>query len=202
MLITFSYRDGIKRLNQKQEDQDRDKILSRLSTIIPTARQSEAFNSHQKGTGKWLWDAEEFQEWINNSGRVLFCPGIPGAGKTVLSSIMIDYIDQKFAEVEDVGLTYLFYDYRQRPTLLKIYCALLQQLLLGMFSITESIKLFYENYLQKGSRPNEEQVLRELKSIVASCTRTFIVIDALDECPISNGVQSVRHPFIRQLLSR
>jgi hypothetical protein len=35
------------------------------------------------GVGQWLLSSNEFQGWLNQNKQTLFCPGIPGAGKTM-----------------------------------------------------------------------------------------------------------------------
>lgn len=143
---------------------------------------------------------ERFQQWVGGEEKILFCPGIPGAGKTVLSSIIIDHLEQVFPNQDEIGIAYLFCNYRQQHTLVELYSALLRQAVQRKPSIPESIRSFYQNYSLKGSRPSEDEVFGELRSVLSSCTRAFVIIDALDECPISDGGRSVRHPFIRQLV--
>lgn len=45
----------------------------------------------------WTWlDSHEFQEWLNNSKQTLFCPGIPEAGKTVITAIVVNHLGTRF----------------------------------------------------------------------------------------------------------
>jgi hypothetical protein len=48
-------------------------------------------------------DVIEFSEWVKKKG-VLSCPGIPGAGKTMLSSIVINHIQENFGIEYDIGM--------------------------------------------------------------------------------------------------
>ncbi|KAJ5625445.1 hypothetical protein N7510_001754 [Penicillium lagena] len=149
----------------------------------------------------WLLKTEDFQRWIGSQEQILFCPGIPGSGKTVLSSIIIDHLEQMFPDQEDVVIAYLFCDYRQQQTLTELYSALLRQAVQRKPSIPESVKSFYQKYSTKSASPSEEAILDELRSIFTSCARAFVVIDALDECPVSDGNgSSVRHSFLRELV--
>jgi hypothetical protein len=47
---------------------------------------------HQPGTGQWFLQDIKFQEWNRSKDGTLFCPGIPGAGKTIMASVVIDLI--------------------------------------------------------------------------------------------------------------
>lgn len=165
-----------------QEDQERDNILSWLSPVSSSLRKSEVFSSHQKGTGTSLLKTEGFQRWmISSQEQILFCPEIPGSGKTVLSSIVIDHLELIFPNQNEVGITYLFCDYRQQHSLVELYSALLRQIVQRKRSIPESLKSFYHNHLAKASIPSEDEVLIQLRSVLASCARCFVITDALDE---------------------
>jgi hypothetical protein len=105
-----------------------------------------------------------------------------------------------FPNQNEVGITYLFCDYRQQRSLVELYLALLGQIVQRKRSIPESVKSFYQNHSAKVSSPSEDEVLIQLRSILASCARAFVVIDALDECPVSDSNTSVREPFLRKLV--
>ncbi|KAL4782320.1 ankyrin repeat-containing domain protein [Aspergillus varians] len=200
LMVGNANKQGIQNLHQRHEDQERDTILSWLSLSSPSARQSEVFNSHQKGTGTWLLQTEQFQQWIGGQAQVLFCPGIPGSGKTVISSIVIDHLEQMFPDQEEVGIAYLFCDFRQHHTPVELYSALLRQAVQRKHSIPKTVKSFYKAFWTKATQPSEADVLCELKSVLTSCTRAFVVIDALDECLITDGSRSIRRPFLRELV--
>ncbi|KAI2709040.1 hypothetical protein CBS147332_6099 [Penicillium roqueforti] len=198
--LVLEIRKDIKTLCLKQDYQERDQILDWLSSINPSTRQSEVFNSHHKGTGTWFLETNEFKEWISSEQQILFCLGIPGAGKTTLTSIIINHLEETFDNQDGIGLTYLFCDYRERPTLLMLLCALLRQFCQRQASIPDRVKSMYTSHVTKKTRPSEDEIFRELKSIIATSTRFFFIIDALDECPVSDGIASVRQTFLRQLV--
>ncbi|KAJ7926779.1 hypothetical protein B0H13DRAFT_2313276 [Mycena leptocephala] len=63
----------------------RDAIIEWLSPLNFFIRQQDISNARHPGTGEWLLDDLKFQDWKSNTGGVLWCSGIPGAGKTVLA---------------------------------------------------------------------------------------------------------------------
>jgi hypothetical protein len=69
-------------------------ILQWITTSEYGSQQSDSLRRRQAGTGEWLLNSKEFQEWRNGSSKTLFCPGIPGAGKIILTSIVIKHIDE------------------------------------------------------------------------------------------------------------
>lgn len=66
------------RLSQGQEE--REAVLQWLSPLNFAPQQSELSGRRQEGTGKWLLQSPEFQEWVSGEGKSLVCQGMPGAG--------------------------------------------------------------------------------------------------------------------------
>ena len=194
-------RRDIKNLCQKHVDQERDQILDWLSPTSPSTRQSEVFNARHEGPGAWFLETKEFKEWIKSKQQILLCLGVPGAGKTILTSIIINHLEELFDSQHGIEIAYFFCEYSERPKILTLLCALLRQLCQRHISLPDGVKSLYVSHITKKSRPSNNEILRELKSIIATSQRSFFIIDALDECPVSDGISSVRQTFLRQLIS-
>ncbi|KAF7305257.1 ANK-REP-REGION domain-containing protein [Mycena chlorophos] len=67
------------------------KIMDFVSPINFLQRQQEIYKLRQKGTGNWFLEDFRFLEWKASSARLLWCSGIPGAGKTVLAYDLLIY---------------------------------------------------------------------------------------------------------------
>jgi Cdc6-like AAA superfamily ATPase len=147
----------------------------------------------QEGTGEWLLESNEFQHWVNHNGQILFCPGIPGAGKTVITSIVVEYLSTKFENDASIGIGYLYSNFRrqQEQNRENLLLNLLKQLARGQPSMPESVETLYGRHEKKKTRPLLAEIAKTLNSVVSGYTRTFIIIDALDEC----------HNFDRNLTS-
>ena len=91
---------------ERSDDQERQRVADWISPTNYATHQADSYDQRQEGTGQWLLDTVEFHEWVQSKG-VLFCPGIPGAGKTILSSIIIDYLEI-FAKKQDIAVIYIF----------------------------------------------------------------------------------------------
>ncbi|KAF8140739.1 hypothetical protein K438DRAFT_2030434 [Mycena galopus ATCC 62051] len=80
---------SIQRVADEQQDQidtaERARIIEWLSPLNFFKRQADIFSTWQQGTGNRLLSDPHFQEWEASSGKVLWCRGMPGAGKTVLA---------------------------------------------------------------------------------------------------------------------
>jgi hypothetical protein len=84
------------RQDARRNCEERQSILDWLTTIDYAPQQNDFINQRQAGTGQWFLDSAEYQAWLKTDKRILFCPGIPGAGKTILTSIVIDDLDTRF----------------------------------------------------------------------------------------------------------
>lgn len=82
-------RESMAKLLQHQDDQNRQSAFDWISPIDHASQHNDIIRVRQPGTGQWLLDSAEFQAWLSGDRRTLFCPGIPGAGKTVIASIVL-----------------------------------------------------------------------------------------------------------------
>ncbi|KAJ5010115.1 Vegetative incompatibility protein HET-E-1 [Colletotrichum sp. SAR 10_99] len=71
-----------KHLEEKHLDEKKQKVLDWITPIDFAAQQNDNLDRRQKGTGQWLLESPDFQTWIEEDRKTLFCPGMPGAGKT------------------------------------------------------------------------------------------------------------------------
>jgi Cdc6-like AAA superfamily ATPase len=183
---------GVHRLKQHKDDHERRTILNWLTPIDYAPQQSDFISRRQEGTGQWLLDSNEFQEWLNTSRQTLFCPGIPGAGKTIITSIIIEHLSTKFHNDSNTGIAYLYCNYRQQQKQkpIDLLASLLKQLVQEKPSMHESVKNLYERHKDKRTCPSLEEILKALHSVVVDYSRAFIIIDALDECQVTDGCRT------------
>jgi hypothetical protein len=90
------------------------KVLDWLTPVNYGPQQSDFINRRQPGTGQWLLDSPEFQTWLNAENQTLFCPGIPGSGKTILTSIVVDYLYSKCQIDPSIGIAYIYCNFRRQ----------------------------------------------------------------------------------------
>lgn len=108
---------------------ERDTIIRWLSSLEFSSQHQDFISRRQPGTGQKFIDSEAFQKWLNTEHGQLFCPGIPGAGKTIMASTIVDYLQKEF-ENQDVGIVYLYCNYRRKleQTALSLLGSLVQQM--------------------------------------------------------------------------
>ena len=162
-------------------------ILDWLTPLDYAIQQSDMIKRRQEGTGQWLINSGQFQNWVDRDNQTLFCPGIPGAGKTVSTAIVIDYLYTRFQHDASFGIAYVYCDFRrqkeQEPV--DLLAGLLRQLLQNLDRIPQDVQELYNRHRDKRTRPTLEEVSPILTSIVTGFSKTFIIVDALDECELS-----------------
>ncbi|GFF95605.1 ankyrin repeat and SAM domain-containing protein 3 [Aspergillus udagawae] len=182
---------GFKMLVQRSHDQERQQMASWLCSTDYASQQSANLRERQDGTGQWIFETDEFRQWEREKG-VLFCPGIPGAGKTILTSIVVDYLRKKHGPNNDVGLAYIFCNFQQQQNqkLDIILANILGQLVRGLYHIPEQIQAFYDIYQRNGMQPELGDVLEMLGVALGLYSHVYMMIDALDECSDSDETRN------------
>lgn len=136
---------------------NKNEILEWITKIDYGQRQSDHFGKCQEGTGSWLLESDNFRTWLSGCEKVLFCHGMPGAGKTVLTSIIINELDDKYWTDNTVGTAYLYCEYkRQDDDDLKpidLLLSLLKQLTEGLNFIPRAVQDLYDRHNRKKTRP-------------------------------------------------
>lgn len=160
--------------------------LKWITTSEYGSQQSDNLRRWQAGTGEWLLNSNEFQEWQKGSSKTLFCPGIPGAGKTILTSVVINHIEEQSRCDITVGVAYIYCNFQNKHGAEDMIQSLLKQLSQGQPSLPKAVKDLYERHRPKQTRPWLQEISKTLKSVVAIYSKVFIIVDALDECQASN----------------
>lgn len=116
--ISLATKDGVDLLHKHQDDRERRQeyqvIVDCLTPIYYTPQQSDFIARRQEGTGRWLVESDESKEWLTKSKHTLFCSGIPGVGKTMITSIIVEHLSAEFQNDANIGIAYLYCNYRRQ----------------------------------------------------------------------------------------
>jgi Cdc6-like AAA superfamily ATPase len=185
-------RDNTIRLVRHQESQEQQMVLDWLTPIDYASQQSDILERRQASTGQWLLDSNTFQSWLAKESQTLFCPGNPGAGKTVISATVVDYLSTKYQQDPDVSIAYLYFDFNrkheQRPK--DLFASLLRQFIPKRPTVPEIVRALNTQYKANRGAVTSEELLKALHSVIKLYAKSLIVIDGLDECEVLNGCRS------------
>ncbi|KAN0073087.1 hypothetical protein V8E54_009201 [Elaphomyces granulatus] len=176
--------EGVGLLYSAQEAEYRRKLLGWLSPIDYAELQSDTLRNREAGTGEWFLKSTPFIEWLEGKKKTLFCPGIPGTGKTMIASIVVNHLKACFPD-DETGHAFLYCIYKRQENqgVDNLLASLLGQLAVWQPMVPESIcKLYDEHRRGKKPRLSRNEILEALGSITKTYSRTFVIIDALDEC--------------------
>ena len=183
---------------QESTERKKQQMLQWLSRLDFRPKQLDILSRRTPSTGEWLLVEDKFKSWVDKSGSsLLFCSGIPGAGKTVLTSLVIDHLESRIAAIKPM-VAYVFFDYKdqKRQTATAILRSLLKQVVEFIGEIPESVQRFYnaKKPTEDESTMDEGQCISLLEHLIGNVPcGTFLIFDALDECPeIDDNSQEVR----------
>lgn len=181
---------GIDALQQDQSQQRHSLIMDWLSSDDLSVQHADHIARRQADTGLWFLDSTQFTEWVHGASQTLFCPGIPGAGKTMIAAITVDYLHSTVHNA-DVGVAYLYCNYKRQAdqTTSNLIAAMLKQLVQDRPLITQPISSLYDRHQTRRTRPSLEELLSALRNVLGKYLKVYIVIDALDECPELGGTR-------------
>lgn len=191
---------GVDKILQDQEYAEHRRVIEWISPTDYPTQQSDIIKRRQEGTGQWFLDAPEVARWLRKANGTLFCPGIPGAGKTMVAAIAINHL-LELVRNSACGVAYLYCNYKaqEEQDASSMLAAILKQLVQTRPSIAEPIKRLYGQHADQGTRPSLEEVISALRDVLAHYPTVYIVIDALDECRDSDGTRRQFQAKLRDL---
>ncbi|RKK23082.1 hypothetical protein BFJ63_vAg14423 [Fusarium oxysporum f. sp. narcissi] len=171
---------GVENLKRSISEQE---VLNWLSDEDFGTYQFDERSKKAPGTCQWFLDSPEYQSWTQEKGQVLFCPGIAGAGKTMLASAIIESLHSRFQSDSSTAIVHIYCRYNRvdRQTFNKLRASLLRQLCERLSPLPEGIMQLYNQYKPRRVEAPPERILSELESVSGLFSKVFMVVDALDE---------------------
>lgn len=187
-------RNNTVRLIQHVEDRELRTVLTWLCPVDYGVQQSDLIVRRQPHTGEWLLNSQEFQRWLETPGATLFCPGIPGAGKTMMTAVVVDHLLSRPEFAEGVGIACIYFNFRraEEQTFTHLIAGLVKQLAQQDSFAAGELKSLYDTHSPRGTQATADELLNVLHAIAAlpSFSRLFVIVDALDECQSSGNLRA------------
>lgn len=172
-------------------------ILEWLTPVDYSQQHNIFYKKCQPGTGQWLLNKAEFKSWMSESKKTLLCQGFPGAGKTILTSVVVNHLHIKFNNDTRVSIAYIYCHYKEQDIQYpeNLLASLLKQLLYDQSGLPEDIANFMKRHEDRRTRPSPDELITYIKSVLKLYGMVFIIIDAMDECQISTLKQFLSSIF-------
>jgi hypothetical protein len=155
-------------------------MLKWLVTTDPSPDHNTACRRHDAHTGNWLSKSPEYQSWITFRTRFLWLYGIPGAGKTVLLSSIIEIVKSRCKTVQskDVACVYYYcYFGRSQDETSPLLRWIIDQLIRCCQYIPNEIL----DCFRAGQQPSVSTLVVALSSLAKKFQKIYLFVDALDE---------------------
>ena len=139
------------------------------------------------GSGRWLLEDPRFTAWLEQENSLLWLKGFAGSGKSVLCSTMIQSVFQKRRGNNSVGIAFFYFTFtdKSKQDLSSMLRTLVWQFSCQAADGPKDLLQLYEAYIS-GTPPNAT-LLAYLQRLIGRFSRTYIFLDALDECPRTEG---------------
>ncbi|KAL8868513.1 MAG: hypothetical protein Q9174_004942 [Haloplaca sp. 1 TL-2023] len=160
----------------------------RMITAIPSvdmyAKQKRLQRLRHEGTGSWILKNSEYLHWHNASGSATVCCfGIPGCGKTILASSIVDVL-QSDSLVHQAKIVFYYCDYAVQRTLQGdiILGTILKQLLIDGGIPKELEHKFHIGFGEDTHVLDVGDLIDLVSMALKTCPLTYLILDGLDEC--------------------
>ncbi|KAJ7582134.1 ankyrin repeat-containing domain protein, partial [Mycena floridula] len=182
----------VERVQSHLMSDDMRKFADWLSRLDFQTTQQHLISQWTPGTVDWFIENAKFQDWTAGKFGVLWCPGEPGVGKTILASRVIDHL-HKVPPRPHVGVAYIFFRYNEANTqdIRALVASILRQLLIGD-TIPDGLKPLYNSFKDKHPLSQDLNMLvNALGSQIHLYSDVYLVVDAFDEC-----MEDIREDFL------
>jgi ankyrin repeat protein len=173
--------------------------LEHLAGLDFSRTQEINLSKRHDRTGTWFLEQAIFKAWYDGLTRTLWCHGIPGAGKTVMASIVIDYLKNTTkSTTSDTACLFIFFDEQNtaEQTAHRLCIELLRQLVSQQVEVSDKVRHLYSSCGRRCTSPSQHDVLDAVRQELTRFSRTWLVIDALDACP-AHARENRREDFLR-----
>jgi Cdc6-like AAA superfamily ATPase len=186
--LAINVRDARKTVGEVRLNQHEREIRDWLSAPDPSTNYENALEKRHEGTGLWFTCGHAFEDWKKQPSSFLWLHGIPGCGKTVLSSTIIEHLHNSTTPAQ--VLLYFYFDFNDtnKQTLENMLRSLMYQLYLKQPNARGPVNRLWHS-TRAGNQQLSKNSLRDVLLVMLSkVTEVSIVLDALDESSTRNDV--------------
>jgi hypothetical protein len=175
-------------------DDERQTILDYFLFVNPEDDFRTSLRLRYPTTGFWLTENKKFTTWLRASNANLWLSGIPGAGKTVLSGLVIQRCMTLATSERAVAYFYCDYKDKNSQSIVNIMGSLASQLARQHENSFKLLKDYFATLQSQHQLPRMPEI-QELTQLIRDMSSIFedvrLVVDGLDECGDNAGAASL-----------
>ncbi|KAK6375649.1 hypothetical protein LTR81_027903 [Elasticomyces elasticus] len=176
--------------NLTRQDDRISKVASWLSAPDPRSNHYSARGLHEAGTGDWMLQSPQYQQWKDGDVRHLWLCGKVGSGKTVLFSTIANDVRNHCEVTPRSGFAVFYFTFTDEQK--QSYDDLLRSLIYQLGCKDPILSTLFQAHQQSSQDTLSPRDLnRMLKICIESYDRVTLMLDALDECPEGEVRESV-----------
>jgi hypothetical protein len=167
-------------LDAQQSDEFR-KLVAWLAPPDPGTNHDTARQRHESQTGDWLLKSSQYQSWKTGAVSHLWMYGKAGCGKTILCSTAIEDIRNTCEQDADTAFAYFYFSFSDERK--QSDSDLLRSLVAQLGWREPGLSMLRQAYGDaKRSVPGPDELEKILLASTRSCSKVYLLLDALDEC--------------------
>ncbi|KAM7184713.1 hypothetical protein V8F33_012827, partial [Rhypophila sp. PSN 637] len=182
----------LQHISDQLDETSREKILDWLVATDPSSYHNTTRAMRERHTGLWLDKSPEYCQWKDKQGScsLIWFYGIPGAGKTVLFSHIVEDIRshckalKHHSDLPSICIYYYCYFGRNQDESIPLLRWIISQLARRVKYVPQELKDLFDS----GHQPDSETVLRALSQMVQHFSTIYILVDGLDESESRSNV--------------
>ncbi len=133
-----------------------------------------------ENTGLWFLESQQYVRWKADEASVLWLYGIPGCGKTILSSAIIKDLSDDPSKM----VAFFYFDFKDFTTQTSnlMIKSLITQLFRSDIKTSSTLQQLFLSCVKGQQQTSSDLLLATLQRMLWELPQSYIVLDALDEC--------------------
>ncbi|KAI6080966.1 nucleoside phosphorylase domain-containing protein [Hypoxylon rubiginosum] len=177
--------------NEVEAERKLSQILFHINQVIkwllppdPSTDLNIALERRNPRSGQWLLRHTSYSTWKTERNSFLWLHGIPGCGKTILSSTVVEDLQHTHPD----NHLYFYFDFNDsyKQHLVNAIRSLIIQLYYQREDVRKQLDSLHSSCGDGGQQPSLESLCMTFQNMVEQAGEVWIVLDALDECSTRN----------------
>jgi hypothetical protein len=158
-------------------------LIGWFCTVDYHVHHRDFISRHQTGTGQWFLKNTKLQEWNRSKDATLLCLGLPGAGKTIVTALVIDHLLRtRHVAYHPAVFVYCSYKRQSEQSAKHMLSSLLRQIIDIQPEVPKPLRDFYTFHTTRRITPSYDEIRHILATSSKNLHGLTIIVDALDEC--------------------